>query len=445
LWRSDLFDVPTRPVARPEPSTVDVGVGADDGLPRGVRLARAWAWSFILFIVAAYLLLRVIGTVAVVVIPVAVALLLAALLGPACASLRRRGMNRSLAAALVLIGGLVVVLGGLGLIVQTFVAQFDDLSQQVGRSIDKIQDWLVNGPLHLTQAQLSSGWKNLQDQLTADQGALTSGALSTVATVTEIVAGFFIVLLSLFFFLRDGDQIWRFLCRMLPRPARVPVARAGHYSWETLTSYVRATVLVAFVDAVGIGIGLLILRVPLALPLAALVFLGAFIPVIGATLSGTVAVLVALVTRDVITALIVLAIVIGVQQLEGHVLQPLIMGRAVSLHPLAVILAIATGVVTAGIAGGLVAVPILAVLNTAVRYLNEHPTGEPTPDREPPGTEPTDDELAERERVREEAAERTDPTDPPPVDTSIDGDQDDPATGSATQPRPGAAPASDGR
>jgi len=148
---------------------------------------------------------------------------------------------------------------------------------------------------------------------------------------------------------------------------------------------------VAFVDAVGIGIGLFVLRIPLALPLAALVFLGAFIPVVGATLSGAVAVLVALVTKDPLHALLVLALVIAVQQLEGHVLQPLIMGRAVSLHPLAVILAITTGVVAAGIVGGLVAVPLLAVGNTAVRYLVAHPDGEPTLDREPPGTQPSDE------------------------------------------------------
>jgi predicted PurR-regulated permease PerM len=200
----------------------------------------------------------------------------------------------------------------------------------------------------------------------------------------------------------------------------VPVARAGHYSWFTLLSYVRATVLVAFVDAVGIGIGLAVLRVPLVLPLAALVFLGAFIPVIGATLTGAVAVLVALVTNGPVSALLVLAVVIAVQQLEGHVLQPLIMGRAVSLHPLAVILAIATGIVVTGIVGGLVAVPILAVANTVVRYLAAHPTGEPTADRAPPGTESTDEHQAEVERAVDEAAERSDPAAPPPVDSSVE-------------------------
>ena len=363
------------------------GAATDNVLPRGIRVAGAWAWRIVLFILTAYLLIRVLGLLRVVVIPVVVALLLAALLEPAAGALRRRGVSRSGSAALILVGGLIVVFGGLALIVQTFIAQLDNLSAQVGDGIEEVQRWLADGPLHVSQTQVSDALERLQQSITTNQDALTSGALSTATTLGEVVTGFFLALFTLFFFLRDGRQIWTFLCRMLPREARIPTARAGHYSWHTLVSYVRATVLVAFVDAVGIGVGLAILRVPLALPLAALVFLGAFIPVVGAALSGAVAVLVALVTVGPIKALIALGVVIAVQQLEGHVLQPLIMGRAVALHPLAVILAIATGVVVAGIVGGLVAVPLLAVLNTAVRYLFSHPDGQPTPDHQPPGTE----------------------------------------------------------
>ncbi|MBB5874278.1 putative PurR-regulated permease PerM [Allocatelliglobosispora scoriae] len=379
----------------------------DDGIPRGVRLAAAWAWRFILLVGAAYLVLRLVAVLRVVVIPVVVALLLAALFAPVAAMLRRRGVNRSIAATLVLVTGLVTVFGGLGLIISTFVGEFDNLSKQVSQGITEIQNWLVSGPLHLSQTQLDSWVDRWQKDLTSNQDTLTSGALTTAATLAEILAGFLVVLFTLFFFLRDGEQIWQFLCRLLPMNARLPVARAGHYSWHTLGSYVRATVLVAFIDAVGIGVGLLIMGIPLALPLAALIFLGAFIPVIGAALSGVVAVLVALVTQGPLSAVIVLGIVIAVQQLEGHVLQPLIMGRAVSLHPLAVILAITTGVVTAGIVGGLVAVPLLAVGNTAVRYMSAHPGGEPTPDHEPPGTEPAVDELPDALNVVRQDPEPT--------------------------------------
>ncbi|WP_436532576.1 AI-2E family transporter [Actinoplanes sp. HUAS TT8] len=410
----DLHDTaaPVVVVNQPAPSAADV-------LPRGVRTAGAWAWRFILFVIAAYLFLRIVALLHVVLIPVAVAMLLAALFQPLSAVMIRNGMKKSLAAGLVEIAALLVVFGGLGLIVRTFIGQFDNLSTKVGQGIDEVQRWLRDSPLHVTDQQLSQYVDRARESFTSSQGSFTSGALSTATTVGEVVTGFFLVLFTLFFFLRDGGQIWSFLCRLLPRDARVPTARSGHYAWHTLVSYVRATVLVAFVDAVGIGIGLFAFRVPMALPLAALVFLGAFIPVIGATISGAVAVLIALVANGPVTALGILAVVVAVQQLEGHVLQPLIMGRAVALHPLAVILAIATGVVVAGIVGGLVAVPLLAVLNTAIRYLVSHPGGEPTPDHEPPGTEPTDDDEAEAEDRAEDAERRLDPADPPPGDTSV--------------------------
>jgi predicted PurR-regulated permease PerM len=399
---------------------VDGSPKADDGIPQAVRVAGAWSWRIILFVAAIYVLLRLIALLRVVVIPVAVALLLAALFQPVTAWLRKRGMNRSLASAVVLLTALVLVIGGLGLIVSTVVSQFSTLSTQVSDGVQEVQNWLANGPMHISQAQLTDAFTQLRQSLTSNRAALTTGALNTATTVGELAAGFFLTLFTLFFFLRDGAEIWRFLCRLLPRAARVPAARAGHYSWHTLVSYVHATVLVAFVDAIGIGTGVAVLRVPLALPLAALVFLGAFIPVVGATLTGAVAVLVALVTVGAVKALIVLGVVIAVQQLEGHVLQPLIMGRAVALHPLSVILSIASGVVIAGIVGGLVAVPILAVLNTAIRYLSRHPDGDPTADREPPGTESTDGEAAEREEKRADEAEKSDPALPPPAYTSLD-------------------------
>ncbi|MFI6132798.1 AI-2E family transporter [Micromonospora sp. NPDC051141] len=393
----------------------------DQVVPRGIRVAAAWAWRLILLVAGAYVLIKVIGVLRVVVIPVIVAVLLAALLQPVAGLLRRRGLGPAPAAAIVLVAGLVAVFGTLALIVRTFVNQYDDLADQVRGGLDEVQTWLARGPLHLDDQQLSGLVDRAQQQVTQNQGALTSGALSTATTLGEVLTGFFLVLFTLFFFLRDGDRIWRFLCRLLPRDARVPTARAGHYSWHTLIAYVHATVLVVFVDALGIGIGLLVLRVPLALPLAALVFLGAFIPVVGATVSGAVAVLVALVTQGPVSALIILGVVIAVQQLEGHVLQPLVMGRAVALHSLAVILAIATGIVVAGIVGGLVAVPLLAVANTAVRYLTTHPAGSPTADRIPPGTRPTDDDEADAEETAD--ARRDQAESPlPSTDDSVDAD-----------------------
>ncbi|WP_170324003.1 AI-2E family transporter [Cryptosporangium phraense] len=405
----ETSSVPSVAPVSPTPDVVVVpgDEPANESVPVALRVGAAWAWRLVIVAVVLYGLFWMISLLRVVVIPIVVALLLAALLEPAAGWLRKRGAPRALAAATILVFGLLLVFGTLALVVQAFINGLADLTDQVSQALNEGRDWLLSGPLHVSQDQIDQYVNKAQTWLSDNQSSLTSGALSTATTLGEVVTGFFLVLFSTFFFLKDGSQIWRFLTRLLPRPARPAVRQAGHYAWHTLTSYVRATVFVAFVDAVGIGIGLAVLKVPLTLPLAALVFLGAFIPVIGATLSGAVAVAVALVTQGPISALIILAVVIAVQQLEGHVLQPLIMGRAVALHPLSVILAIAIGITVAGIVGGLVAVPLLAVTNTAVRYLVLRPDGGPAPGGEdaPPGTVPHDDDKAAVEEARTDAAE----------------------------------------
>lgn len=356
-------------------------VGKDgQDVPYPLRIAAAWSWRLLIVAVAGAALLWVVGKLHQVVVPVAISLLLSALLAPSVAFLRQRAhMHRSLATALTMIAGLAVVAGVLTLVVTEFVNSWGQLSQQAQGGIQQIQDWLKRGPMHLSDRQLTSALNSVQDWLNDHKSLLTNGAWSTATTAFEVIASAFLTLFTTFFFLRDGRRIWRFLVGILPAAAREPLGGAGEQSWQTLVAYVRATVLVAFIDATGIGIGLVILRVDLAFALAALVFLGAFIPIVGATLTGTIAVLVALVTRGPVTALVVVAVVILVQQFEGHVLQPLIMGRAVAVHPLAVIIAIATGVVLAGIIGALVAVPILAVLNTGIRHLSARRRHEPEP------------------------------------------------------------------
>jgi predicted PurR-regulated permease PerM len=368
-------DAPVHAVATPSVTSRD-----DEDVPRALRIAAAWSWRLLIIAAAAVAVLWVIGRLKHVVIPVAIALLLAALLSPAVRFLRDRvGLHRSLSTALVMIGGLAVIAGTLTLVITQFVNSWDELSVKSESGIHKIQDWLKRGPAHLSDKQLNSMLDGVQNWLKTHQSTLTTGAVSTATTTLSVLASIFLIFFITFFFLRDGHRIWRFLVSLLPTAGREPLGSAGEQSWHTLVAYVRATVLVAFIDALGIGIGLVILRIDLAFPLAALVFLGAFIPIVGATLSGTVAVLVALVTNGPVSALLVIAVVIGVQQLEGHVLQPVIMGRAVAIHPLAVIVAIATGVVLAGIIGALVAVPIVAVLNTAVRHLAARRLDEPEP------------------------------------------------------------------
>ncbi|HET8642499.1 MAG TPA: AI-2E family transporter [Pseudonocardiaceae bacterium] len=341
----------------------------DADIPRGLRIVAAWSWRLLVIAAVGVVVFNVVSRLKLVVVPLVIALLLSALLAPAVRWLRGARVPPSLATALVLVAGLATVVGTLTAVIREFVANVPELSRNAREGVQTIQDWLKDGPLHLSDRQLDDVLDSVEKWVNDNREALTSEAVNTATTTFDILTGLFLVLFATFFFLRDGRRIWRFVTRVFPVTTREQVSAAGEQSWLTLVAYVRATVLVAFIDALGIGLALVILGVPLAFPLAALVFLAAFIPIVGATLSGAVAVLVALVTRGPLIALILLAAVIAVQQLEGHVLQPLIMGRAVAIHPLAVIVAIAGGVVLAGIIGALVAVPIVAVLNTGIRHL----------------------------------------------------------------------------
>jgi predicted PurR-regulated permease PerM len=338
-------------------------------VPRGLRLGAALAWRFLVVIAAIYVILRIVGYLSVVVIPLSIALLLAALLAPAVSQLVRAKVPRGLAAAIVLITGLAILGGLLTFVVVQFSAGLPQLQKQLTQSLHQIQDWLIFGPLHLRQEQLKDFINQAIGFLQSNQSSITASALTTASTVGEILTGLALTLFILIFFLSSGDQIWSFVVRGVPSNVRARADVAGRRGFASLVSYVRATAVVAVVDAVGIGIGLAIIGVPLVIPLATLVFLGAFIPIIGAVIAGGVAVLVALVTNGPVGALIVLAVVVGVMQLEGHVLQPLLLGRAVRLHPLAVVLAITVGLVAGGIPGALLAVPLLAVLNAGIRSL----------------------------------------------------------------------------
>jgi putative heme transporter len=338
-------------------------------VPRVLRVTAALGWRLLVVVAALYVVGTVASYLAAVVIPIAVALLLAALLSPAVHRLQTVGVHRGLATALVMIGGLALLGSLLTFVVVTFVRGVPALGAELSTSVDTVTGWLSTGPLHLSADQLSSYRTQALDALRANQSAITAGALSTAATLGETATETLLVLFILLFFLHGGAGIWQFLLGVVPNDVRTRVDVAGRRGIAALVSYVRATAVVAVVDAVAIGIGLLVLGVPLAVPLAALVFLGAFVPIIGAVIGGGAALLIALVANGPVTALIVLVIIIAVMQLEGHVLQPLLLGRAVALHPLAVVLSIAAGVVVAGIAGALFAVPLLAILNSGIRSL----------------------------------------------------------------------------
>ncbi|GAA4804547.1 AI-2E family transporter [Nocardioides caeni] len=356
-------------------------------VPFGLDLAAGWAWRLLVIAGAAYLLLWLIGYFSVVTIPIAIALLISALAAPFVHVLTRVGVPRGLAALLVVITGFVVVGALLTFAGQQVAAGASDLADSTVQGLQEIRDWLRDGPLHASDSQINDYIKSAQDMITerSRDGEIVTQVTEVGAALGHVVAGFFISLFATYFFLADGGRIWSWLVRLAPRSARARVDSSGRVAWISLVQFVRATVLVALVDAIGIAVGAAILDVPFVLAIGVLVFLGAFVPMIGATIAGSVAILVALVDQGPITALLMLAVVIGVQQLEGHVLQPFLLGRWVSLHPLGVIIAIACGVLVAGIAGALVAVPLAAAGNAVVLHLAEMAEM-----AEPPGPEGPD-------------------------------------------------------
>lgn len=329
----------------------------------------AWAWRLLVLFAALIAVLWVVKNLLVLVVPVALATMLTALLLPAVDWLDRRGAPRGGAVALVLLSGFAILGGIMTFVVSQFVKGLPSLTEEVTRSIDSARTWLIEGPLGLSRDQIDHAGDAAIEAIRNNQEQLTSGALSTAATVTEIVTGALLVLFTLIFFLHGGRNIWAFVQKIFPVSVRERVGDAGRAGFHSLIGYIRATFLVALVDAIGIGTGLAIMGIPLALPLASLVFLGAFIPLVGAVITGFLAVVVALLAKGFLYALITLGLIIAVQQLEAHILQPLVMGRAVSIHPLAVVLGIAGGGVLAGIVGALLAVPLIAFLNSAVRVL----------------------------------------------------------------------------
>lgn len=349
-----------------------------------VRKAAAWSWRLLILLAAVAAVGWVVKSLEVIVVPIALALMLSALLLPGVDWLDRHRVNRGLAVFVLMLSGMAIIAGMLAFVVSQFIEGLPGLVDQVTVLVDSSRRWLVEGPLHLSRDQVNNIGNTVTEMLERNQAKLTHGALATAATLTEIITGAFVVLFTLIFFLYGGRNIWAFLVKIFPGQVREHVHAAGVAGFHALVGYVRATFVVALVDAVGVGAGVAIMGVPLALPLASLVFLGAFIPLVGAVISGMLAVIVALIAKGALYGLITLGVVIGVNQLESHVLQPLVMGRAVSLHPLAVVLGISTGGVLAGIPGALLSVPTIAFVDRAVRVLLSPPDADAEAD-EPEG------------------------------------------------------------
>ncbi len=352
-------------------------------VPFGVDLAAAWSWRFLVLVAAGYVVARGIAMFSLVVLPLVIALLITALVIPVVEALVRLHIPRGISALMVVIGSIALVSLLLTFAGQQISQGANDLAEQVVTGLEQIRVWLKTGPLNASESQINSYLQSAQDAVTSSNEQIVSRLTEVGSALGHIVAAFFIVLFATFFFLADGNRIWAWIVRIFPRASRERADSSGRIAWTSLTAFVRATVLVAVVDAVGVMIVAAVLKVPFVFAIGVLVFIGAFIPMIGAFLSGTVAVLVALVDQGPVVALLMLGGVVIVQQVEAHVLQPFLLGRLVSVHPLGVIVALAAGIVVAGIAGALVAVPFVAAANAVVQHLSDANRTEREAEEEP--------------------------------------------------------------
>jgi len=365
----------TGPDPKPRGSFLDalrartVSTDIAESIPRGFRLATAYAWRFVVIAAAVAVLVWLVIQLKLLVIPLLVALLVAALVWPAFTWMLRHRFPHWLALVVSVVGALAIVTGLLYLAIWQITRQWQSVQARTVESVEEFRQYLIHGPLHLTAQQiddlLEQVWSLLQEQASL----LLSGALAIGSTVGHVATGTLLALFILLCVLADGAGIWRWTVRLFPSKARTAVDGAGRAGWMTVVTYARTQLFVATIDAVGIGLGAFLLGVPLAIPVAVLVFLGSFVPIVGAVLTGALAVFLALVYNGPWIALWMLIVVLGVQQLEGHVLQPLMMGAAVKVHPLAVVLVVAGGAMIAGIPGALFAVPLAAFVNVVAIYL----------------------------------------------------------------------------
>jgi putative heme transporter len=345
------------------PSNVD-GVAT----PYVLRFAAAWSWRLLLVVALVWVFLQVFSMLSVVLVPVIIGLLLAAFASPVADRLQGWGLPRSVATLLTILAGFAVIAALVTLVAQQFSSGFGDLRSQFDDSTVKLEKYLAD--LGLSRQQLTDFFDRVREGVSSSTSGNLGGTVAGAATTAgHLLAGLFIVLFSTIFFTYDGRGIWRWFVGLFPARAQGRVHGSGERAWAVLTAYVRATAVIAATDALGIALVAWLLGLPLVVPLAVLVFLGAFIPVVGATISGIAAVAVALVSQGPVQALIMLGGVVAVQQLEGHVLQPFLMGRLVRVHPLGIVVVIAIGSFAAGIFGALIAVPLTAIVNVVATYL----------------------------------------------------------------------------
>ncbi|MGP9694112.1 AI-2E family transporter [Brachybacterium sp. AOP25-B2-12] len=366
----DLLRPTARRPERPGPHAESALPPEVREIPVGVRRAAAWSWRLIVVVVAAAGILWALGQVMSLLVPVLVAILLAALLSPLVGILARHTpLGRGLASLVVLLGTILVVAGMITVAGQQFTAQFSSIQSKAVSGFEQLVSYATS-TLRLDPSMLERAQTELLQRLQANSETIARGALTGVETIGTTLTGLVICLFALFFLLKDGAAIWRWVVGLLPPAARIPTHEAFRRGWKALSAYVRTQIVVAAINGTGIGIGVAALGLgSYAVPVFLLVFLFSFIPLIGAIVSGAIAVLLVLVLKSWVFALVMVGIVLAVHFIEADVLHPFMMGRAVSLHPLGVILGVALGAETAGIAGALFAIPLIAFLNATLLQL----------------------------------------------------------------------------
>jgi predicted PurR-regulated permease PerM len=356
--------VASAPDAAPSATVGDV--------PSWLARSAAVSWRLLVLAAAVAVVAAILVYLRLVVLPVVVALFLATLLAPPVQWLRARGWPPLAATWTVIVSALLLAVGLGALLAPQIGPQFGTLQGQVTAGLDDVQRWLREGPLHFSESQLSDLLARARQEVQANSAGLTRGVLSGATVALEVVTGTLLSVVLTFFFVKDGDRIGNWIAQHAGSRAE-ELRAAGRRAFETLGAYLRGVALVGLVDGALIGIGLAVVGVPLAVPLAFLVFLGAFFPIVGAFVSGVFAALVALVSKGPVAALVIVAITVAVQQLEGHVLAPVVLGRAVKLHPVVILLALTGGGVVGGIPGAALAVPAVAVATSVGAYLRNRP------------------------------------------------------------------------
>jgi predicted PurR-regulated permease PerM len=368
----------TSPDEVPEPTTPVLSNperNADEAVTWGVRVAAAWTWRLLVIALGLYVFARIFSRIELVAFSFVLALFFTAVLHPLERTLRELLPGpRSIPAVIALLVGIAALVGVGAFVTWQISAHSAQLGDQISHTVDRTRDWLQNGPLNLNKADLDKVSSQITDAIKTHQGQLISGAIATVRTVVEALGALLLILLSTFFLLRDGEQIWNWTLHLFPCQAQERIDRAGRVGWRTLGGYMRGVVLIALFHGISVMVVLFILRVPLAAALGVLIFLGSFIPIIGLTVTGTFAVAVAMLEHGFTAGIVVAVAIVVLIQLEAHLLQPLIMSRSVEVHPLAIALSVLTGTILAGIPGALLAVPLVAFLNATVHALRVTPT-----------------------------------------------------------------------